>query len=405
MGRLGILSDVRVVDLSHAVAGPSGSQLLGDLGAEVIKIEPPGSGDFSRGATPRLGSESFFYLAVNRNKKSVVLDLYSEMGRDAFHNLVRLSDVVFDNFRPGVLERLQADYQTLKDINPRIISCSITGFGPSGPYRAHPAFDDIAMGLSGAYSLCGEPGGRPMRVPIHVADLAAGFFAVTGAIAALLRRERTGLGCNVAVNMLDAIMYYMASDFQSLFVSGEAPRAYGSRHHRAPMVGVFQTRNGYLVLGPSWPRIAKVIGKDWMTADPRFISVEKRFENKKELEDLIEDSLCQADTEYWLELMRREDVAAGPVNTLDQAVNDQQVVHNQTIVTMKHPDLGEVKGIEFPIKMSGVQSDGHLPPPTLGQHTDEVLEGILGYSKEKIRALRREQEEIWNSRSPGERRF
>jgi crotonobetainyl-CoA:carnitine CoA-transferase CaiB-like acyl-CoA transferase len=133
MGRLGILSDVRVIDLSHAVAGPSGSQLLGDLGAEVIKIEPPGSGDFSRGATPRLGSESFFYLAVNRNKKSVVLDLYSELGRNAFHDLVRLSDVVFDNFRPGVLERLQADYQTLRDINPSIISCSITGFGPSGP--------------------------------------------------------------------------------------------------------------------------------------------------------------------------------------------------------------------------------------------------------------------------------
>jgi len=340
MGRLGILSDVRVVDLSHAVAGPSGSQLLGDLGAEVIKIEPPGSGDFSRGATPRLGSESFFYLAVNRNKKSVVLDLYSEMGRDAFHDLVRLSDVVFDNFRPGVLERLQADYRTLRDINPRIISCSITGFGPSGPYRDYPAFDDVAMGLSGAYSLCGEPNGRPMRVPMHVADLAAGFFAVTGAMAALLRRERTGLGCNVAVNMLDAIMYYMASDFQLLFVSGETPRACGSRHPRAPMVGVFQTRNGYLVLGPSWPRIAKAIAKEWMIADPRFISVEKRFENKKELEDLIEDSLRQADTEYWLELMRKEDVAAGPVNTLDQAVNDQQVIHNQTIVTMKHPDLG-----------------------------------------------------------------
>jgi crotonobetainyl-CoA:carnitine CoA-transferase CaiB-like acyl-CoA transferase len=405
MGRLGILSDIRVVDLSHAVAGPSGSQLLGDLGAEVIKIEPPGSGDFSRGATPRLGSESFFYLAVNRNKKSVVLDLYSEMGRDAFHDLVRLSDVVFDNFRPGVLERLQADYQTLRDINPRIISCSITGFGPSGPYRDYPAFDDIPMGLSGAYSLCGEPGGRPVRVPMHVADLAAGFFAVTGAITALLRRERTDLGCKVAVNMLDAIMYYMASDFQSLFVSGESPRACGSRHSRAPMVGVFQTRNGYLVLGPSWPRIAKVIGKEWMIADHRFISVEKRFENKKELEDLIEDSLRQADTEYWLELMRREDVAAGPVNTLDQAVKDEQVIHNQTIVTMKHPDLGEVKGIECPIKMSGVEGSDHSPPPTLGQHTAEVLEGILGYSKEKIEALRREQEEIWKSRSQNEGRF
>jgi crotonobetainyl-CoA:carnitine CoA-transferase CaiB-like acyl-CoA transferase len=242
-------------------------------------------------------------------------------------------------------------------------------------------------------------------VPMHVADLAAGFFAVTGAIAALLRRERTGLGCNVAVNMLDAIMYYMASDFQSLFVSGEAPRACGSRHPRAPMVGVFQTRNGYLVLGPSWPRIAKAIGKEWMIADPRFISVEKRFENKEEMERLIEDGLRQADTEHWLRVMRSEDIAAGPVNTLDQAVKDPQVVHNGTIVTIKHPVLGEVRSIECPIKVSEVEASDHFPPPTLGQHTEEVLEGILGYSKERVKALRQEQQDAWESRAWGERRL
>jgi CoA:oxalate CoA-transferase len=404
VGRMGILSDVRVVDLTHAVAGPSGSQLLGDLGAEVIKIEPP-TGDFSRGSTPRLGADGFFYLAVNRNKKSVVLDLYSESGRDALHDLVKVSDIVLDNFRPGVLERLQCDYQTLKGINPRIISCSITGFGSSGPYRDHPAFDDIPMGISGAYSLCGEPGGRPIRMPLHAADLAAGFFTVTGTLAALLRREHTGEGCYIAVNMLDAIMYYMASDFQSYFVSGEPPRASGSRHPRAPMVGVFQTRNGYLVLGPSWPRIAKVIGKEWMITDPRFSTVEKRFENKKELEDLIEDSLQEADTEHWLEVMRKEDVAAGPVNSLNQAIKDPQVVHNGTIVVMNHPSLGEVRGIGCPIKISGVEAGDHAPPPTLGQHTDEILHGLLGYSAEKIVALKREQKEMWKSRSRGEGRL
>jgi len=398
VGRIGILNDVRVVDLSHAVAGPSGSQLLGDLGAEVIKIEPP-TGDFSRGSTPRLGADGFFYLAVNRNKKSVVLDLYSESGRGAFHDLVKVSDVVFDNLRPGVLERLQGDYQTLKEINPRIISCSITGFGPSGPYRDHPAYDDIPMGVSGAYSMCGEPGGRPIRMPLHAADLAAGFFAVTGTMAALLRRERTAMGGKVAVNMLDAIMYYMASDYQAYFISGEPPRASGSRHPRAPLVGVFQTRNGYLVLGPSWPRIAKVIGKEWMITDPRFSSVDKRFENKKDLEDLIEDGLQQEDTEHWLEVMQREDVAAAPVNSLDQSVRDPQVVHNQTIVSMKHPSLGEVKGIECPIKMGGEEARDHSPPPTLGQHTEEVLQDLLGYSVEKIAALRREQEELSKSRS------
>ncbi|MDM7998779.1 MAG: CoA transferase [Dehalococcoidia bacterium] len=404
MGRIGILTDFRVIDLSHAVAGPSGSQLLGDLGAEVIKIEPP-TGDFSRGSTPRLGDDGFFYLAVNRNKKSIVLDLYSRSGRGAFHDLVKVSDVVLDNFRPGVLQRLQGDYDSLKAINPRIISCSVTGFGPSGPYRDHPAFDDIPMGISGAYSLCGEPGGHPIRMPLHAADLAAGFFAVTGILAALLKRERTGLGCNVAVSMLDAIMYYMASDFQSYFISGEPPRASGSRHPRAPMVGVFETRNGYLVLGPSWPRIAKVIGKEWMITDPRFSTVEKRFENKKGLEDLIEDGLREADTGHWLEIMRREDIAAGPVNSLDQTVKDPQVVHNQTIVSMKHPSLGEIRGIECPIKISGEETSGHMPPPTLGQHTEEVLRGVLGYTTEQIAAVRREQEEMWKSRSRGEGRL
>ena len=390
MGVVNILTGVRIVDLCHAVAGPSGSQLLGDLGAEVIKIEPPETGDFTRGATPRLGGESFFFLAVNRNKKSVVLDLATETGRAALHGLIGVSDVVCDNFRPGVLERLHADFQTLRIINPRIVSCSVTGFGPSGPYRDHPAFDDIAEGLSGVYSLCGEPGGRPIRVPLHVADLAAGFFAATGIIAALYQRQLSGLGRRIEVNMLDAVMYYLATDFQSYFVSGEVPQASGSRHARAPMVGIFQTRDGYLVLGPSWPRVAKAIGKGWMIDDPRFATVEKRFENKGALEDLIEDSLRQADTDEWLRILRADDIAVGPVNSLDRAVSDPQVVHNRTVTTMKHPALGDIRGIECPIKVSGVDECDHLAPPMLGQHTDQVLRELLGYTDEKLEALKQE---------------
>ena len=405
MGVIHVLSGTRIVDLCHAVAGPSGSQLLGDLGAEVIKIEPPETGDFARGATPRLGSESFFHLAVNRNKKSVVLDLNTETGKTALHDLVKVSDVVFDNFRPGVLERLHADFETLRSINPGIISCSVTGFGPSGPYRDHPSFDDIAEGLSGVYSLCGEPGGRPMRVPVHTADLAAGFFAATGIIAALFKRRQWGTGCKIEVNMLDALMYYMSTDFQSYFITGEVPEACGSRHHRAPMVGVFQTRDGYLVLGPSWPQIAMVIGKEWMIDDPRFNTVEKRFENKRELENLIEDGLRQADTEDWLKIMRKEDIAAGPVNTLDQTVKDPQVVHNRTIATMKHPVLGDIRGIECPIKMSGLDECDHLAPPTLGQHTEQVLKELLGYSDERLEALRHEERAVGRLRSRGHSRL
>jgi CoA:oxalate CoA-transferase len=405
MPMIEILDGIRIVDLCHAVAGPSGSQLLGDLGAEVIKIEPPETGDFSRAATPRLGTESFFYLAVNRNKRSVALDLNTETGKLALHDLVRISDVIFDNFRPGVLERLGADYEAVKKTNPRIISCSVTGFGSSGPYRAHPSFDDIAAGLSGVYSMSGEPGGRPMRVPVHVADLAGGFFAATGIIAALNKRERTGSGYRIEVNLLDAIMYYMSTDFQSYFVSGQVPGPSGSRHPRAPMVGSFQTRNGYLVLGPSWPRIARVIGKEWMLEDPRFNTVEKRFENKRELEDLIEEGLRQADTEDWLEIMREEDIAAGPVNTLEEAVRDPQVIHNRTVVSMRHPVVGEVKGIDCPIRFCGVAEHDHSAPPTLGQDTEEVLKGLLGYSDERINVLKNEARAAGEQKKRGHRRM
>ncbi len=406
MGVLGFLDSVRIVDLTQAVAGPSGSQLLGDLGADVIKVEPPKIGDITRDAAPKLQGLSFYQLALNRNKRSVTLDLDTPTGREALHELVKASDVVFDNFRPGVLQKLAADFETLRRVNPQIVSCSITGYGSSGPYRDYPSFDDMAEGLSGVYSLCGEPGGRPARVPIPIADLAAGLLAATGIVAALFDRERTGIGRRIEVSMLDAMMYLLSSNLQAYFITGEVPQPQGPRHPIAPMVGMFRTRNGYLVLGPSWPRIARVIGKEWMIEDPRFSTVEKRFENKSELEDLIEEGLLQADTEDWLELMRVEDISSGPVNTLEQAVDDPQIVHNKTMIAVDHPVCGKTKSVECPIRTVGDADErSHSPPPTLGQHTDEVLAELLGYSEEKAGRLKQDEEAVERSKPRVRRRL
>jgi CoA:oxalate CoA-transferase len=392
MGRIGILNGVRIIDLSQAVAGPFTTQLLGDLGAETIKVEMPGIGDMARDAAPKLKGESFYQLALNRNKQSVTLDLTTEMGRQVLYDLVKVSDVVFDNFRPGVLEKLQADCNTLWKVNPQIISCSITGYGSTGPYHDYPSFDDIAEGLSGVYSLCGNPGDKPIRVPIPIADLAAGLFAAVGIAAALFERGRTGIGRRLEISMLDAIMSLMSTNIQTYFITGEVPQPQGSRHPIAPMQGVFKTKNGYIVLGPSWPRIAQVVGKECMIEEPRFNTVEKRFQNKKDLEDLLEEGLLKADTEEWLELMHVEDIAAGPVHTLDKVVNDPQVVHNRTIITMHHPLCGEIKSVECPVKTVGSVTNAHVAPPILGQHTESVLRELLGYSNEKVEELKQQEE-------------
>lgn len=397
MGRMNNLEGVRIVDLSIAVSGPFGSQLLADLGADVLKIEQPDIGDITRDASPKQGGQSFYHLALNRNKKSIALDLRTASGRQALHDLAKLSAVIYDNFRPGVLAKLGADYDTLRAVNPRIISCSVTGYGPTGPYAQYPSFDDMAEGLSGAYSMCGEPGGRPIRMPTPIADLAAGFSAAAGILSALVHRDRTGQGQRLEVNMLDALMYMLGINFEPYFITGNVPQPRGSRHPIAPMVGIFQTRDGFLVLGPCWPRIARIIGKEWMIDDPRFSTVDKRFENKDALEDLIEDGLRQADTADWLELMHAEDIPAGPINTLDKVINDPQVLHNRSIVRMEHPAYGTIRAIESPIRRSEAPDVPHSPPATLGENTQEVLRDLLGYTDDQIAKLLEEEQAMRES--------
>ena len=386
----GPLTGVRILDLSQAHAGPYGSQMLGDMGAEVIKIETP-MGDMLR--FPGVPDGGYYIKALARNKKGIVLDLHTKTGKEAFYDLVKVADVVYDNFRVGAMKRLGADYETLKTLNPTIISVSITGYGASGPYSQYPSFDDIAQAMSGMSSLCGEPGGAPMRSGAAVADVCAGIFSSYGVVLAVLQREKTGEGCRVEVNLLDTCMALLDNMFQFYFAYGNVPPAQGTKHPLTPLLGYFKCKDGYIALGPGWPRICRVINKEWMMEDPRFATQGDRMMNKKDLEEAIEEGLMEANVEDWLELMRVEDIPAGPVNTLDKVIEDPQVIHNKAVVEMEHPVYGKMRAVDCPIKMPGSISGEYTPPPILGEHTEEVLREILNYSVEKIEALQKEQEE------------
>lgn len=391
MPRKGPLSGVRVIAITQAHAGPFATQVLGDLGAEVIKIEPPGIGENARSTAPKLGGLSYYTLALNRNTKFIALDLRTETGKQAFNDLIKISDVFISNLRYGAQQRTGAGYETLRQINPRIIHCSITGYGPSGPYRDYPCMDDMAQGITGMYSLCGEPGKAPMRSSAAVADISAALFAAVGILAALHERNSKGVGRKVEINLLDVCMSLLSANYQAYFITGRVPEPQGSRHSTFAMTGAFRTKNGYLTLGPCWPRIAKVINREEIMHDPRFSTVEGRFKHKEELNNLIEENLMRVDKEDWLELMREEDISGAPVNNFEEVLRDPQIVHNKPVIKMNHPVAGEIKAIDCPIKMEGAISGEHSPPGFLGEHTEQVLKELLGYSEEKIEKLKQEE--------------
>ncbi len=384
----GPLSGTRVLALSQMIAGPFGSMLLGDMGAEIIKVEPLEPIVSRTFPGPGHKGESFYHLAFNRSKKSVTLDLRTKMGREAFRDLVRISDVVWSNFRPESIKNIGADYDTVREINPRIISCAVTGYGLSGPYRNRPSFDIGGLAMGGVMSVTGEIGGPPLKPGAPIGDIATGMLGALGVCAALVQREQTGKGQLVDVSLLDSSMATLAYEFSHYFCSGIVPQALGSGHLSLVPYNAYNTKKGWLVIGPSWPRLARVLGLDWMIDDPRFSTQPARLQHKEEFDRLVQEKLMEAPAEDWLELMNIEDIAAAPVNTLDKTAVDPQVQHRNMVLELDHP-LGErVKLVGNPVKMPGsIDDSNYLPPPTLGQHNYEVLGDLLGYSKEKINEL------------------
>ena len=384
MARKGPLSEIRVIDISQGWGGPFCGQLLGDLGAEVIKVEPP-EGEVLR--IDRWGkSGGIDILALNRNKKGIVLDLGTSLGREAFYDLVRVSDVVLDNFGFGVIEEIEADYERLKNINPRIISASIVGYGSTGPYLKLPAYEHIAEGITGMASICCELGEKPIVQPFPLAEFAAGSYLAYGVVTALFEQRRTGMGRRVEVNLLDACLQFMTLLFQMIFLLSREPQPQGTRDPGVPVMGFYRCRDdNYIAVGPSWPRIARILDLEWMIEDPRWSNTLTRMLNKQEMCELLErEGFSKADAADWLEILRVEDVPSHRINTLQQVLEDPQVIHNKAEITMEHPEYGKVRAIDCPIRIIGAIEGEHAPPPTLGQHTEEVLNTILGYSDERI---------------------
>jgi CoA:oxalate CoA-transferase len=390
----GPLAGFRVLALEQVLAGPYGSMVLGDLGAEVIKIEPP-TGELIRisNPPPAFKGESGYFLAFNRNKKSVTLDLTTPAGLQAFYDLVKISDVVWDNNRAGVMARLKADYDTLKTINPKIVCCSVTGYGSSGPYAAWPSYDIIAQGMAGLLLQTGQPGGPPIKPAPALADFSGALYGALGVMAALLRRERTGRGERVETNLVNGALALLSMHYALYFLNGIVPPPVGAGHLQAAPFGAYRTKDGWITIGASWPRIATTLGVEWMVSDPRFRTLEDRLKNRADLDAIITEALSQMDSAAWLELLHADDIAAGPVYNLDQAPQDPQIQHNEMILTLEHSLGGQIKMVGNPIKMPSINAGEYTPPPTLGQHTRQVLTELLGYSREQVERLEAEQGE------------
>ena len=388
------LEGVRILELGQIIAGTYGGQVLTDLGAEVIKIEAP-EGDLGRipSVAPYKGVSTLF-LTFNRNKKSIVINLKSDAGKALFQDLVKVSDVVIDNFRAGVLERLRADYATLSSVNPRIIHCSVTGFGADGAYKDYPALDLIIQAISGYLSITGERDRPPARVGIPLGDLSGGIFSCEGILAELYQRERTGKGCRLETSMFDGmlnLLSYMATHY---LCTGEVPAPQGSAHEFTVPWQAFRAKDGYLVIATRqenfWRTLCVVLGEPGLADDPRFATNPRRLENRSTLIPILEGIMSRRTVADWLRDLRNSQVPAAPVNDLAGAFAEPPVAEREMIVEYDHPDLGRVRLPGNPIKFAGVEGTPSTPAPRLGEHTDEVLRALLDMPHEKIVALRRD---------------
>ncbi len=377
----GALSGVRVADFTRVVSGPYCTMLLGDLGAEIVKIEQPGKGDDTRAwGPPFAGGESTYYLSVNRNKKSVCLDLNDAGDLARARRLILRSDVVVENFRPGYMDRLGLGYEALRLEHPGLIYCAISGYGASGPYRDRAGYDVTVQALGGLMGITGEPEGPPVKTGVALVDVMSGLQACTGILAALYHRERTGEGQHVEVSLLGAELAALINAASAFLVAGEVPQRQGTAHTSIVPYQVFAAADGYVMVGAANDKLfaglcAELGHPDW-ARDARFRTNADRVRHRTELLPLIERELARETVTTWVRRLGAAGVAVAPVNDLAQVFEDPQVVHSGQVMTVRHPTIGNLRLVGPAVGLSRTPAEVRLPPPLLGEHTEEIVRGL-----------------------------
>jgi crotonobetainyl-CoA:carnitine CoA-transferase CaiB-like acyl-CoA transferase len=383
------LSGIKVLDLCRVVSGPFATMHLGDLGADVVKIEDPRIGDESRRyGPPFVNGESSYFLSVNRNKRSCAIDLKSPAGRDAALALANVADVVIDNFRPGTLDKWGLSYAALSADNPKLIQCSISGFGRTGPDASRPGYDLILQGESGVMDITGDPDGPPMKVGTSIADLVTGLYASQAVLAALVKRERSGVGGSVDVSMLDAMASLLTFNAGMYFASGVSPKRRGNVHPTISPYETFEANDGWLNVGVAndkfWSLFCSVVDRKEIETDTRFDKAPKRAANRAALAEILKPIFRSRPRDHWLDVLGKAGIPCGAIRTVGEVCESPQLVQRDMVQTVAHGVAGDVKFIVRPLRFDDLPPGPSTPPPTLGEHTIEVFEDWLGWTRTNL---------------------